>query len=336
MEQVIDQPWDFQTKFDPHRFTNSVSWKPEIFHLPPGECDKKDAHKMLLDQVEVWGGSSKAGDVAQSQSSPRILCSIYTYHSNHQTQVKAIKETWASRCDGFVAFSDVSDNVLGTFGIKHQGEEAWKNMWQKSRAIWKYIHHHYREDFDWFLLGGDDIFIIVENLRKYLMSNEIKNAARGAKNRSLPMYLGRRFILSTGKIFNSGGASYVLNKAALLVLAKNLDSPKCFVNQECPDEDVKVGHCLALEDVHAYDTRDPLGRERFHPFTPGHHLNYRIPEGDSDWYKRYSIGLREGFECCSKDSLSFHYVKSDLMRRIFNLVYSCPKDTQLHLPRSPR
>lgn len=43
-------------------------------------------------------------------------------------------------------------------------------MWQKSRAIWKYIDFHYNvegeADFDWFVLGGDDIFLIVENLRK--------------------------------------------------------------------------------------------------------------------------------------------------------------------------
>ncbi len=39
-------------------------------------------------------------------------------------------------------------------------------MWQKSRAIWKYIDRHYKNDFDWFVLGGDDIFLIVENLRK--------------------------------------------------------------------------------------------------------------------------------------------------------------------------
>ena len=39
-------------------------------------------------------------------------------------------------------------------------------MWQKSRAIWKYINFHYINDFDWFMLGGDDLFVIVENLRK--------------------------------------------------------------------------------------------------------------------------------------------------------------------------
>lgn len=52
------------------------------------------------------------------------------------------------------------------FKIKHEGPEEWDNMWQKSRAIWKYIDRHYKNDFDWFVLGGDDIFLIVENLRK--------------------------------------------------------------------------------------------------------------------------------------------------------------------------
>lgn len=55
------------------------------------------------------------------------------------------------------------------FKIKHEGPEEWENMWQKSRAIWKYINFHYKDDFDWFILGGDDIFIIVENLRKVLL-----------------------------------------------------------------------------------------------------------------------------------------------------------------------
>lgn len=60
-------------------------------------------------------------------------------------------------CDGIAFFR---------FKIKHEGPEEWDNMWQKSRAIWKYINFHYKDDYDWFILGGDDIFIIVENLRK--------------------------------------------------------------------------------------------------------------------------------------------------------------------------
>jgi glycoprotein-N-acetylgalactosamine 3-beta-galactosyltransferase len=43
--------------------------------------------------------------------------------------------------------------------------------------MWQYIHHHYRDDYDWFLMGGDDMFIIVENMRKYLTSDEFSDVS---------------------------------------------------------------------------------------------------------------------------------------------------------------
>ncbi|CAM9614175.1 unnamed protein product [Phaeothamnion confervicola] len=104
------------------------------------------------------------------------------------------------------------------------------------------------------------------------------------------------------------------------LLRASLSSPR-------PSSSRQVASCLrTVGDVRPYDTRDPQGRERFHPFTPGHHLSYRIPpRGSKDWYVDYSIGLKEGFDCCSPNSMSFHYVKAELMYRVFNLVYSCPR-----------
>lgn len=63
----------------------------------------------------------------------------------------------------------VTGTAANRFKIKHEGPEEYSNMWQKSRAIWKYINFHYRNDFDWFVLGGDDLFLIVENLRKVVV-----------------------------------------------------------------------------------------------------------------------------------------------------------------------
>lgn len=93
-----------------------------------------------------------------------------------------MKATWAKRCDGWVAFSTKTDEsipglvvhyqgVIHThlaIEIHHEGREEYNNMWQKSRSIWKYIAHHYKDEFDWFLIGGDDMYYIVSNLRKYL------------------------------------------------------------------------------------------------------------------------------------------------------------------------
>ncbi|CAM9620455.1 unnamed protein product, partial [Laminaria digitata] len=89
----------------------------------------------------------------------------------------------------------------------------------------------------------------------------------------------------------------------------------------------KVAACLKQHGVNAFDTRDAMGRERFHPFTPAAHLAYAAPKQhpEKDWYINYSIGLKFGRECCSRNSLSFHYIDENLMRRLFHLVYSCPK-----------
>lgn len=72
-----------------------------------------------------------------------------------------------------------------------------------------------------------------------------------------------------------------------------------------------------------YDTKDELGRERFHPFNPGHHLHYAAPKNhpESDWYVTYSIDLKFGYECCSVDSATFHYVEPQLMKRLHALAY---------------
>lgn len=327
-EQIIGKPWNYQQKFDARQFFKSVEWAPTVYSLPDGVCDVSDGHKKLLDQVDVWGGSAKLA--------PRIFCGIYTYHKNHKTKVKAIKETWASRCDGFVAFSDEVDNAVPSFKIKHEGPEEWDNMWQKSRAIWKYINFHYKDDYDWFILGGDDIFLIVENLRKYLLSDDIRTAAGGLANGGTnPMYLGRRFKANGNpdRVFNSGGAAYALNQASLGLLASHLDDEKCEAHRKCSWEDVQVATCLKLHGVDAFDTRDAMGRERFHPFTPAAHLAFVTPkEPQKEWYINYSIDLKFGRECCSRNSLSFHYIDENLMRRLFHLVYSCPKDP-VDLPR---
>lgn len=46
-------------------------------------------------------------------------------------------------------------------------------MWQKTRAIWKYVASYYSEDYDWFLLGGDDMYYVMENLYVFLTSTVI-------------------------------------------------------------------------------------------------------------------------------------------------------------------
>ena len=250
----------------------------------------------------------------------RVFCALYTMEKNHATNVKAVRDTWGKRCDGFLAFSTVTDPDLPALRIEHEGDEAYDNMWQKSRSIWKFVAKNYASQFDYFLIGGDDMYYVVENLKAYLNSPEI----RALRDKGKGVFLGRRFFPPKQRVFNSGGAGYTLDRVALGLLASRIDTPECYPHQRGFWEDVNIANCLNVAgEILPYDTRDSLERERFHPFSPGQHLDYRKPVGESDWYPKYNPFLKEGYDCCSSESISFHYCPADLVRSLHVYQYHC-------------
>merc|ERR1740123_743310 len=130
------------------------------------------------------------------------------------------------------------------------------------------------------------------------------------------------------RIFNSGGSGYSMNRAALKALVVDA-FPTCMPHLKTFAEDVMVAQCFRNKlNVFPYDTKDEEGSERYMPFTPGNHLLYKIPENEEDyeWYDHYSIDIKEGFEHCSKTSVAFHYINSDLMKRMHAILYGDCKE----------
>jgi glycoprotein-N-acetylgalactosamine 3-beta-galactosyltransferase len=147
------------------------------------------------------------------------------------------------------------------------------------------------------------------------------------QNAQAGMFLGRRFYPSGNvdeQVFNSGGAGYILDRHALQALGPMLDDPKCFPHQVGFWEDVNIANCLRKSGtILPHDTRDGKQRERFHPFTPGQHLDYRIPKTNPDWYPKYNPWLKEGYDCCAPDSISFHYSPAETTRQLHTYLYHC-------------
>ena len=87
----------------------------------------------------------------------------------------------------------------------------------------------------------------------------------------------------------SGGAGYVLSREALVrfVTKAASDGGKCRADAGGA-EDLEMGKCLENIGVKAGDSRDELGRERFHPFIPEHHLIPGILPPDM-WYFNYNF-----------------------------------------------
>ncbi|KAL7470317.1 hypothetical protein ACHAXS_010541 [Conticribra weissflogii] len=262
---------------------------------------------------------------------PKVMCLIYTVEESHSNKVNAIRNTWAGGCDGFLAFSSKTDLSIPAIAIRHKGPEKYNNMWQKVRSIWKYVAAHYINDYDWFHLGGDDMFVLPQNLKTYLASLAYENGSPREKR----YFVGRRVQMAGSRNhFNSGGPGYTMSQATLREFVKKMETGQCSPGMETSLEDFKMGECIRSLMISLTDTRDAIGRERYHIFDPGYMLEYRPPErvvgepvqGDRDWFENFNNqwGLMFGSECCAPDSVSFHYVPDNVMRHMHALLNSCP------------
>ncbi len=191
--------------------------------LPPGEgWEGVEGLKLMTEKVEI-GGPTPLPDGEEAQGGevekPKVLCLLYTYEKNHD-RVEAVANTWGWKCDGFLAASTLTNETIGTVDLPHVGEEAYNNMWQKTRSIWGYVHDNYVDDYDYFWLGGDDFYLIVENLVNYLATLDSESEE--------PLLLGHQ-IPKGNSNFCGGGPGYVLNKMAVKKLIADA-LPTCFVS----------------------------------------------------------------------------------------------------------
>lgn len=180
--------------------------------------------------------------------------------------------------------SNLTDASIDAVEIPHEGPEEYKNIFQKVRSIWSYVYDNYYEDYDWFHIGGDDLYVIIENLRLYLESDEIRMASNGGaslpngdETTQTPLFIGRRFDLTGGRwndqtagksdeIFISGGSGYTMNKATLKTLVAE-GFTNYFPHAHDFSEDTINAKILKKFGIEPYDARDEKGSERYMPFT---------------------------------------------------------------------
>ncbi len=289
----------------------------------------------------------------------RILCMIYTVNTpkgNHSMQA-AIAETWGRQCDGLIGASNWTDHEIGTISLLHEGSEEYSNMWQKIRSMWTYAYDHYVQDYDYFYIAGDDTYVLMDNMRLFLRSQQVERLKNGhldrisryyvdhgfnttAHMRPRPLVFGTPMMYPDIPVF-AGGGGYILNQAALKMWGElGVDYFKAEIRDS--REDVFMGKFFFQHGVYISDTQDEEGRWRFD--SSGEAMA-APSKGISHWIKPTLLQSQFGFpnhtdlDAGSQSHISFHlkYCKvrveragltgQDLLLRYHAFFHSwCPND----------
>lgn len=234
-------------------------------------------HKNGMEVIEHIATStrhSSSDNVDNDNTAPKILCMTYSTLARREA-ISSIRDTWGGRCDGYLAFTDETDLTISAIGIvptkveENRWVETYEFMWQKAQLMWITVaSSRLIDEYDYFLAGGDDLFVHVDNLRELLQSTKFKNLSGefvidlthcAAHNNELfaagsdgktPLYIGREMKQNAILRFNTGGAGYVLNRAAVATLYRPFmagitdEEDICLTQLRVYYEDVMIASCL--------------------------------------------------------------------------------------------
>ena len=167
------------------------------------------------------------------------------------------------------------------------------------------------------------MYVLVENLRLYLESEEIATASNGGEQ---PLLLGQIFHQNfySSATYVTGGGGYTLNKAALKMLVASF--PNCAPHDVTSVEDVLVTQCLQKGGIEPYRTTDETGAERYNHIKPEVEFNFDPKKHPFFWYSYFSGNKNIGPERVVKRAVSFHLKDSkptveNMMRRVHAILY---------------
>ena len=286
----------------------------------PSKLDQTNKETNLKESVNAESEIEQSRRLLAPSNPSRILCIVHTEEERH-SQIEAIAETWGWRCDGFFAASTLTNETIGTVNLLYNDSNQFGDLWQKSRAIWAYVYDHYMDDFDFFFFSGDDVHLIVENLRDFLWSLADSVGADRMKNE--PLYFGQHVPIDEGQSYFVGGApGYVINKVTLQRMIQE-SLPTCHQYLKHPADDRLMSICLQRIGIYGNETTDSEGKQRFHVMDPDFIAKF---DGQRGYFSRLFKywgeihGFKTKADIVSTQSISFHFLNEPIKMKAHHAI----------------
>lgn len=154
----------------------------------------------LEQDSNFWFSSPADADIVAQhlfQTVP-ILVWVMTAPDNHEKKARHVKATWGRRFNRLVFISSKDDPSLPAVALPVA--EGRNHLWAKTVGGFNYSYHHHLDEAEWFMKADDDSYVIVENLRYFLSS----------QNSSEPIYFGCKFKVSSWLQWNGRSITCVL------------------------------------------------------------------------------------------------------------------------------
>ena len=260
---------------------------------------------------------------------PRILCLTYTYADKHRNAADTSRY-WAQNCTKHLIFTNADEPPIETFAehtevlnINEQmnGDFGYKNIWLRVRYMLEYVYESgYTTTFDFFLMGGDDQLVIMENLRKYLLSEEVWPLHL----EGVPLHLGHKMTTPSNLTFLSG-AGYILNGKAVELIYNHRNASICRPHVQAFSEDAFLSECLAAFGCPQRDSYDSHGEDRI-VIAPLDMVVAQIHNPKYSWwyepYHRYrGMPKPTGNNAVSVNAFLLHYMSGAHRRRAKETIY---------------
>ena len=217
-------------------------------------------------------------------------------------------------------------------------DEGLPRLYYTLRAIYQRVNP------DFALFVNDHTYVIPSHLCRFLEG----------KTPETDMYAGHA-LRNDQSMFNSGAAGYILSRATMKKLIDKFQEkdPSCWIDVDSANTannkqwlqgnpGLVIADCLQRMGIRPVDTRAQHKYHRFHAFplvrmvmgevdawyTNKHRMEEDLPMDVREGFDASYATLLKGSDCCSTDSISFHYVEAMECKALFvvqQALYDKPK-----------